>query len=65
MQNDAKRFRNPHGCDAAPHRSDEVVRVRVVLAALLPLVATLTSRFGGVFKEERVSVSLMMTLMDA
>lgn len=44
MQNDAKRFRNPYGRDAAPLRSDEVVKVRVVPAALLPLVATRASR---------------------
>lgn len=63
MQNDAKRFRNLHGCDVAPHRF-EVVKVRVVPAALLPLVATLTSHFGGIFKEERVSMNLTMTLID-
>lgn len=32
---------------------DEVVKVRVVPAALLPLVATSASSFGGIHEEER------------
>lgn len=51
MQNDAKRFRNLHGRDVGPIRCDQVVKVRVVPATLLLLVATSTSRFGGILKE--------------
>lgn len=45
--------------------SDEVVKVRVVPAALLPLVATSASSFVGILKEGRISMSLTMALMDA
>jgi len=45
----------------SPSLFDEVVKVRVVPAALLPLVAT--SRFR-IFKEKGVLGNLMMTLME-
>lgn len=62
MQNDAKRFRNPYGRDAAPLR----FRRSSKSACRQPLYRrSLPSRFSGILKKKRVSVNLTMVLMDA